>query len=151
MWLGIERKRNWNFCFRLMTTGNTGIPVSTFRKKAGRRFFHFHFLNKCTGRIKSVSISVLLNPCTWLVVVVLRTCTTSHVVQQRIGRWFVYCDAVKAVSAWQTLVRSMEALWRRFTFTSHSASISFAVSPYCNQILSSQNRNIFDLYCNHCL
>ena len=35
--------KNRNSCFCLKITGNTGIPVTTVRKKAGITSFHFHF------------------------------------------------------------------------------------------------------------
>ena len=48
--VGVERNRNQNFVQESKflfsfskTTGNTGIPVTTVRKKATRTSFHFHF------------------------------------------------------------------------------------------------------------
>ena len=37
---------NQNSCFRLKTTGNTGIPVTTVRKKAGRIY------SSCNQKVK---------------------------------------------------------------------------------------------------
>ena len=58
---------------------------------------------------------------------------------------------------WRQAVAAQWNLCGRFTFTSHSASISFTLQCvnifclHCNQILCSQSQNIFDLYWNRSL
>ena len=54
---------NQNSCFRLKTTGNTGIPVTTVRKKAGRIYSSCIFIQKLKVKVIGSSSSFLTVSC----------------------------------------------------------------------------------------
>ena len=54
---------NQNSCFRLKTTGNTGIPVTTVRKKAGRIYSYCIFNQKVKVKVIGCSSSFLPDSC----------------------------------------------------------------------------------------